>query len=59
MWKRALSLMDRMSDRERYRTLGGYYLGIARNYEQAIENYSDLVKAYPADRAGHSNLALA
>ena len=59
LWKKALSLMDRMSDRERYRTLGGYYLGIARNYEQAIGNYSDLVKAYPADRAGHSNLALA
>src|SRR5439155_11016581 len=50
---------DRMGDREKYRTLGTYYLSIARNYEKAIENYQTLVKLYPADRAGHGNLALA
>ncbi len=59
LWKKSLTLMDRMSERERYRTLGGYYLGISRDYEQAIKNYSELVRLYPADRAGHSNLALA
>ena len=57
-WNKALSLMDRMTDREKYRTLGTYYLGVARNYDKAIENYSTLVKLYPADR-GHGNLALA
>ena len=59
LWKKALALMDRMSERERYRTLGSYYLGVARNYEKAIENYSTVVKLYPADRSSLQNLALA
>jgi eukaryotic-like serine/threonine-protein kinase len=59
LWARALSLMDRMSEREKYRTLGGYYLGVARNYEKAIEAYRSLVEQYPADLAGHNNLAVA
>jgi Flp pilus assembly protein TadD len=58
-WKTALSLIDRMTDREKYRTLGSYYLGIARNFEKAVDNYSALVAAYPADDAGFGNLALA
>ncbi len=59
VYQKALSLLDRMTDREKYRTLGLYYLTATRNYEKAIENYNTLVKLYPADRAGHSNLALA
>jgi len=59
LWTKALSLMDRMTERERYRTLGGYYMRIARNYDKAIENYGTLVRLYPADRAGHNNLAVA
>jgi tetratricopeptide (TPR) repeat protein len=59
LWKQALALMDRMTDREKYRTLGSYYLGIVENYEQAVDNYSKLVTAYPADVVGHNNLALA
>jgi tetratricopeptide (TPR) repeat protein len=59
LWKKALSLMDRMTDRERYRTLGIYYLAIARNYDQAIENYTKLLERYPADRSSHNNLAIA
>ena len=59
LWTQALSLMDRMSDREKYRTLGAYYIGVARNYDKAIEAYQDLVEKYPADLAGHNNLALA
>ena len=55
----ALQQLDRMTERERYRTLGLYYLQIARNNEKAIENYQILVDLYPADRAGHANLALA
>jgi tetratricopeptide (TPR) repeat protein len=58
-YKKALSLLDRMTEREKYRTLGTYYLTTARNYEKAVENYTTLVQLYPADRAGHSNLALA
>jgi tetratricopeptide (TPR) repeat protein len=59
LWKKALSLMDRMTDRERYRTLGAYYLAIAQNYEQAIDNYSKLLEKYPADRSALNNLAIA
>ena len=59
MWKKAFSLLDRMTEREKYRTLGSYYLGVAGNYDQATEAYRHLVEKYPADRAGHNNLALA
>ena len=58
-WKKALSLLDRMTERERYRTLGAYYIAVPRNYAKAIENYSALVERYPADRSGHASLALA
>jgi eukaryotic-like serine/threonine-protein kinase len=58
-YDRALKLVDRMSEREKYRTLGTYYMSVARNYEKAIENYETLVKLYPADDGGHGNLGLA
>jgi tetratricopeptide (TPR) repeat protein/tRNA A-37 threonylcarbamoyl transferase component Bud32 len=58
-YKKALEHLDRMSERERYRTLGGYYLLVSRNYEKAIENYETLVELFPADGGGHSNLAFA
>jgi len=55
---KALKLLDRMSDREKYRTLGSYYLGVALNYEKAVETYEALVKKYPADEVAHANLSL-
>jgi tetratricopeptide (TPR) repeat protein len=55
----ALKYVGRMSDREKYRTLGTYYLSIVRNYEKAIENYEMLVNLYPGDAVGHGNLGLA
>ena len=58
-YQQALQHLDRMSERERYRTLGGYYLLVSRNYEKAIENYETLVELFPADGGGHSNLAFA
>jgi eukaryotic-like serine/threonine-protein kinase len=58
-WKKALSLMDRMTDREKFRTQGTYFFAIARNYEKAIDNYETLVKAYPTDSSGLNNLAVA
>jgi eukaryotic-like serine/threonine-protein kinase len=59
LWKRAMSLMDRMQDREKYRTTGAYYLGISENFEKAAETYADLVRQFPADASGHANLAVA
>ena len=59
VWKKALPLMDHMTDREKYRTLGAYFLGPGLSYKEAIDNYTKLVAAYPTDRAGEHNLALA
>ena len=59
MWAEALKYMDRMTDREKYRTRGTYFLAVTQNYEKAIEEFSTLVRRYPADRVGHNNLAFA
>ncbi|HLN59854.1 MAG TPA: protein kinase, partial [Thermoanaerobaculia bacterium] len=55
-YKEAFARIDRMSDREKYRTRGGYYL-LTRNPDNAIEEFSQLVQKYPADTAGVANLA--
>jgi Flp pilus assembly protein TadD len=57
-WKNALSLLDTMTERERYRTTGAYYSLVTRNSEKAIESYATLVEKFPADDAGHNNLAV-
>jgi eukaryotic-like serine/threonine-protein kinase len=54
----AMSKIDRMTERERYRTRGGYYL-MRGEPLQAIEEYTALVKQFPSDTAGYANLALA
>jgi tetratricopeptide (TPR) repeat protein/predicted Ser/Thr protein kinase len=57
-YQSAMSRIDRMTDREKYRTRSGYYL-LMRNEAKAIEELTTLVKQYPSDTAGHANLALA
>jgi tetratricopeptide (TPR) repeat protein len=57
-WQKALSLLDRMTERERFRTLGLYYTAVSLNYDKAIENYEQLVEKFPADGAGHNNLSV-
>src|SRR6266581_3260506 len=57
-YQAAMSRIDRMTDREKYRTRSGYYL-LMRNQPKAIEELTALVKQYPSDTAGHANLALA
>jgi eukaryotic-like serine/threonine-protein kinase len=59
MWEQAVRHMDRMTARERYRTRGTYFLAVTQDYDKAIEEYSNLVRLYPADRVGHNNLAFA
>src|SRR5215471_13642224 len=54
----AMAHLDRMSDREKYRTRGGYYL-LMREPRKAADEYSALVKQFPTDSAGVANLALA
>lgn len=57
--QKALAMMETMTERERLRTLGVYYATVTRNYENAVQTFSELVEKYPADAAGHNNLAVA
>jgi tetratricopeptide (TPR) repeat protein/predicted Ser/Thr protein kinase len=52
----AMQHIDRMTERERYRLRGLYYLGGGK-WQKCVEEYSELVKRYPGDNIGHSNLA--
>ena len=54
----AMKRIDQMTDREKYRTRGGYYL-MKRNYKKAAEEFSLLIEQFPLDASGHTNLALA
>lgn len=54
----AMSRIDRMSDREKYKTLGIYHL-IVRDHRKAIDELTSLTRQYPADAGGLKNLALA
>ncbi|MEO8055678.1 MAG: protein kinase [Acidobacteriota bacterium] len=57
-YREAMARIDRMSDREKYRTRGAYYI-VMRQPDKAVEQLEQLVKLYPADTAGMANLALA
>jgi tetratricopeptide (TPR) repeat protein/tRNA A-37 threonylcarbamoyl transferase component Bud32 len=57
LWKQALARIDRMTERERYRTLGTYYMDVLGSDEQGLEQYKNLVQKFPADGAAHNNLA--
>jgi Flp pilus assembly protein TadD len=57
-FKLAMARLDRMSERERYRTLSNYYL-FTRNTAGAIEQLTELLQKYPADTAAMANLAFA
>ena len=57
-YKKALGLVDRMTEREKYRTRSGYYL-LIHDSDKAVEQLEALVKQFPADSTGLSNLAVA
>ena len=57
-YEKAMSLLDQMTEREKYRTRGGYYF-VNRNFKQAIEEYRALREKFPADPAAYTNLSLA
>jgi tetratricopeptide (TPR) repeat protein len=57
-FQKALALIDRMTERERYRTRGNYYI-LVHDHRKAIEEYQQLLERYPADSAGHNGLAFA
>ena len=53
----ALSHIDHMTEREKGRTRGTYYL-TTRNYQKASEVYEQLVETYPFDDLGNCLLVL-
>jgi len=57
-YRLAMAHIDRMTDREKYRTRSGYYL-LMKNPLKVIDELSVLVEQYPADTAGRANLAFA
>jgi eukaryotic-like serine/threonine-protein kinase len=52
--KEAMRHIDRMTERERYRTRGMFYF-LTRNHQQCVEEYGALVTRYSADVAAHNN----
>ena len=57
-YEAALGMINRMTEREKYRTRGGYYL-FKRNGDKAKQEFTELVDKFPADTSGVANLAYA
>ena len=55
--KEAVRHVDRMTERERYRTRGLFYL-VTGDYGTCVKEYGDLIARYPADPNALNNLAL-
>ncbi len=54
--KLAYAHIDRMSERERYRTRASYYF-VLNNNEKCVEEYAALTAKYPSDSIAHSNMS--
>jgi serine/threonine protein kinase/tetratricopeptide (TPR) repeat protein len=54
--KLAMEHVDRMTERERYRVRGLYFLTTS-NYPKCIEEYGELLKRFPADDSAWANIA--
>jgi tetratricopeptide (TPR) repeat protein/predicted Ser/Thr protein kinase len=54
--KLAMEHVDRMTERERFRNRGLYYLTTG-DWQNCTQEYTQLVTRYPADRVGQNNLA--
>jgi serine/threonine protein kinase/tetratricopeptide (TPR) repeat protein len=55
--KQAMEHVDRMTERERYRLRGLYYIR-TEDWQKCVEEYRYLVQEYPADNVGQTNLAV-
>jgi tetratricopeptide (TPR) repeat protein len=56
---KAFEHRDRLTDRERYTTIGSYYSFVADDRERTIAAYRALLDLHPDDRTGLNNLAVA
>jgi serine/threonine protein kinase/tetratricopeptide (TPR) repeat protein len=55
--KEAVSHLGSMTERERYRTRGLFYM-ITSDYQQCVKEFGDLIARYAADTSARNNLAL-
>jgi len=55
--KKAMSLVDGMTERERLATRGLFYR-VTADYQKCVQEYRELIKRYAADLVGHNQLAL-
>jgi tetratricopeptide (TPR) repeat protein len=49
---------DRLTERERYQTLGSYHMTVTRDRDASIAAYRSALERYPDDRVSLNNLAL-
>lgn len=52
----AMEHVDRMTERERYRFRGQYYMNMG-DWQKCVDEYTQLMERYPVDRVGQNNLA--
>ena len=52
--REAITHIDRMTERERYRTRGMFYF-ITGNYQKCVEEYGALITRYASDVSAHNN----
>ena len=55
--KQAVARLDRVTERERYRIRGVFFL-LNGDQEKCVEEYTALIKRYASDTAAHNNLAI-
>jgi serine/threonine protein kinase/tetratricopeptide (TPR) repeat protein len=54
--QKALELVDKLSERERYQIEGDFYSGLEKTYDKAIVAYNNLLQLYPDDQIANHNL---
>jgi eukaryotic-like serine/threonine-protein kinase len=57
-YRKAMSHIDRMSDREKYRTRAEYFI-VKHEPQSAIQEYQKLIQQFPSDTSAHTNLSFA
>jgi len=57
-YQKAMPHIDRMSDREKYRTSAEYFL-VKHEPQSAIQEYNKLLQQFPSDTSAHTNLSFA
>jgi tetratricopeptide (TPR) repeat protein len=56
--QKALELIDRVSDKERYYIQGDFYWRSEQDFDKAIKAYTKVVQLYPEEEVANINLAL-